>query len=147
MTDLPTIAKVSRPVLGGGDLYINASPYRLVGPTVMGSSVQWERKTASSPWVDGDVTVARRRPSVRDTVSVYVTGTDQANMQTNITTLVTAFTQDRYTLQIQIGNANWAWDCEAADYSVQMETVHMYQKYVVCTFEVIRRPIALAGGF
>lgn len=147
MPDLQVIAKVSRPVLGGGDLYINTGDYRLVGYTQMGGTVQWDRKQASAPWVEGDVTVSRRRTNVSESVRVYVTGTDQSDMQTNIATLVDAFTQDRYTLQIQIGNTNWAWDCEAADYSVEMETAHLNSLYVMCSFLVPRRPLMLAGGF
>jgi len=145
MPDLQVIAKVSRSV--GGDLYINTGNYRLVGYQQMSGTVQWERQTASAPWVEGDVTVSRRRGNVSESLRVYAAGSDQSNLQSNIATLVNAFTQDRYTLQIQIGNANWAWDCEAADYSMEMETTHLNALYVVCNFMVPRRPIALAGGF
>lgn len=147
MTDLPTIAKVSRPVLGENDLYINTSNYRLVGPNIMGGTVQWDRKTVSSPWVDGDITVSRRRGNVQDNISVYVTGTSQANLQSNIATLIAAFTQNRYTLQIQIGDATYAWDCETADYSIQMDTVHFHARYVVVTFTIPHKPALLVGGF
>jgi hypothetical protein len=147
MADLAVIAKVSRPALGGGDLYINTGDYRLAGPQVMSGTVQWDRRTVNSPWVEGDITVSRRRGNTMENLVVYVSGSSQSDLQSNIATLVSAFNQNRYTVQIQIGNANWAWDCEAADYSVQMDTPHINALYVVCTFNIPRKPIALAGGF
>lgn len=147
MTDLSISAKVSRDLLSLGDLDINASPYRLAGPTTLGGTQSWERNTVSSPFVDGEVTVHRRRTNVQDRIVVYVSGTDLANLFANVRTLVDAFTQDRFTLQINIGTSVNQWDCETSDYSVVVDTPHMVAKYGVVEFNVIRKPVALAGGY
>jgi hypothetical protein len=147
MPELNVVAKVTRTLLALGDLNINASPYRLAGPQVMGGTVSWDRRQVTSPWVEGDVTVSRRRSNVTEQVMVYVSGTDQANLNTNIQNLVGAFTQDTFTLSITIGSQQYAWDCEAADYSVQFDTPHLVSRLVPVTFNVPRKPVALSGAF
>ena len=147
MTNLSISALVTRTNLGLGDLNINSSPYRLGGPAILGGTQNWDRVTISSPYVDGDVTVTRRRTNVSDQLAVYVEGTDTANMFANIRTLIDAFSQDRYTLQINIGASSNQWDCEAADYSVVVDTPHMVAKYAVVNLNVLRKPNALTGGY
>jgi hypothetical protein len=148
MTDLNIVAKVTRSSLSLGDLDINDhSSYVLAGPQAMGGTVQWDRKQVSAPWVDGDITVARRRQNVMDTLSVYVKGSTQADMDAKIGALIAAFCQDRFTLMITVGSQQHAWDCEAADYSVQFDTVHLHALYAVTTFQVPRKPVALSGSF
>jgi hypothetical protein len=148
MTDLPTTAVITRPILGGGDLNFNDhTNYVLAGPNVMGGTVQWDRQTVSAPWVDGDITVARRRGNVMDQITIYVTGSDQSALNSNISTLISAFTQDRFGMQISTGGANHAWDCECADYQVEWDTVHVYAKYVKVTFTIPRKPVPTAGAF
>jgi hypothetical protein len=147
MTDLSISALVSRDLLSLGDLDINSSPYRLAGPQILGGEQRWERQTAASPFVDGEVTVHRRRANVTDQIVVYVSGTDTANMFSNIRDLIDAFTQDRFTLQINIGTATNQWDCECADYSVTVDTPHMVAKYGVVQFNVPRKPVPLTGGY
>lgn len=147
MVDLSLNAKVTRTELGLGDLNINGSPYRIVGSTIFGGTQGWDRHTVSSPFVDGDVVVRQRRTNVTEQLGIYVSGTDTANMFTNIRDLIWAFTQIRYTLQINIGNSVNQWDCMTADYSVLVDTPHMVAKYGVVTFNIPRRPGALAGGY
>lgn len=148
MTDLSVVAKVTRSLLGLGDLNINDhSTYRLAGPQVMGGTVSWDRRQVSSPWVEGDITVSRRRTNVMDQITVYVDGANMAGVNTNLQTLITAFTQDRYTLSITVGSQQFAWDCEAADYQVTYDTPHLKSLYVPVVFTVPRRPVALSGAF
>jgi hypothetical protein len=148
MTDLSVSALVTRPLLGGGDLNINDHDnFVLAGGAVMGAHVQWDRKTVSAPWVDGDVTVARRRGNVMEQVSVYVLGTSVSDLNTNMSTLISAFTQDRYGLQIGIGGQDFSWDCECADYQVEWDNVHIHALQVKVTFNIPRKPVPLAGAF
>lgn len=148
MTDLPITARVTRPALGLGDLDINDhTSYVIAGPSAMSGTVMWDRKQVNAPWVDGDITVARRRQNVMENLSIYVKGSSQADMDTKIATLIAAFTQDRYGLQIIIGSANHAWDCEAADYTVSLDTVHFHALYAQVTFAIPRKPVALSGAF
>lgn len=147
MTDLSVVAHVTRAQLAMADLDINDhSSYVIAGPAVMQGGISWDRKTVNAPWVDGDITVARRRTNSTEQLSVYVTGSDQAAMMTNVRTLRDAFIQDRYTLQITVGSAQNAWDCEAADYSVLYDTAHVYNRYVVVQFQIPRKPVPLVGG-
>jgi hypothetical protein len=148
MTDLTIVAKVTRTALSLGDLDINDhTSYVLAGPSAMGAQVSWDRRQVSAPWVDGDITVSRRRTNVMEPLSVYVKGSTQADMDTKIGALITAFCQDRYTLMITVGSQQHAWDCEAADYMVQFDTVHLHALYAVTTFQVPRKPVALSGAF
>ena len=148
MTDLSVVAKVTRSLLGLGDLDINDhSTYRLAGPQVMGGTVSWDRRQVSSPWVEGDITVSRRRTNVMDQITVYVAGSATDNLNLNLQNLLWAFTQDRYTLSITVGSQQFAWDCEAADYQVTYDTPHLKSLYVPVVFTVPRRPVALSGAF
>jgi hypothetical protein len=98
--------------------------------------------------VDGDITVARRRGNSTESISVYVAGSNMATLDANMATLKDAFFQDRFTLQIIVGGANHAWDCESADLSqVVFDTPHAVARYVTMTFSVPRKPIPLAGAF
>ena len=147
--DLGVVAHVSRPALGGGDLDINDhSSYVLAGPSILSGQVTWDRKQVSAPWVDGDITVARRRGNSTEPLSIYVKGTSQSDLDTRMGSLRDAFFQDRFTLHIIVGTANHAWDCEAADLTqVLFDTAHVYNKYVLMTFAIPRKPIPLAGAF
>jgi len=149
MADLGIIARVSRTLLGLSDLDINDhSNYVLAGPQPVQGAVQWDRQQISAPWVDGDITISRRRTNSTESISIYAAGSDQANLDANIGTLKDAFFQDRFVLQIIVGGSNHAWDCEAADLTqVLYDTSHVVARYVTVTFSVPRMPIPLAGGF
>lgn len=148
MSDLSVSAYVSRGLLSLGDLDLNDhTNFILAGPAPVQGSVNWERKQTSGPHVDGDLTYARRRTNVVESVTFYVKGTDQASLDANLGTIKTAFFQARFTLQIIVGSANHAWDCEASDVSqVLYDTAHVYNLFVPITFAVPRMPIALAGN-
>jgi hypothetical protein len=147
MTDISVNAKVTRTDLGLGDLDINTSPYRIAGPQIMEGTTSWDRNQVNSPWTEGDITISRRRGNVTSQLTIYVSGTDTANMMANIRTLVDAFTQDRFTLQINMGTSVNQWDCESADYTVLMDTVHVYNLYAQVSFSIQRKPVPLLGAF
>jgi hypothetical protein len=146
--DLSLSVLVTRDYMGDADLDINdASKFRVAGPAVFGGTSGWERKQVSSPIVDGEFTTHRRRTNVTESLAVYVAGSDTADMFTNIRELVSALTQDRYTLQFNIGSAVIQWDCESAEYSVEVDTPHMVARYAKVTFSIPRKPLPLAGGY
>jgi len=148
MSDISVNAKVTRTDLGLGDLNINdTTKYRIAGPSVMDGTTAWERNQVTSPWVEGDITISRRRGNVTSQLNIYVTGSTIGDMLANIRTLVDAFTQNRFTVQINMGTSVNQWDCEAADYSVVMDTAHVYNMYAMATFSLQRKPIPVAGGF
>lgn len=148
VSDISLSAKVTRTDLGLGDLDINDSTnYRIAGPSVMEGTTSWERNQVSSPWVEGDITISRRRGNVTSQLAIYVNADTIGDMMSKTRTLVDAFTQNRFTLQINMGTAVNQWDCEAADYTVQMDTAHVYNMYSVVTFSLQRKPIPVAGAF
>ena len=149
MADLNVVARVSRTLLGLGELDVNDHVnYVLAGPQAVSGAVNWDRRQVSAPWVDGDITISRRMASSTENLSFYVAGSTQADLDTHIATLKQAFFQDRYTFQMIVGGSNHAWDCEAADLTqVLYDTTHAFAKYVTVTFSVPRMPIPLAGGF
>ena len=149
MTDLSIAALVSRDLLHGGptDLDINDGTTYLLGTRIMDGQVTWERTQVKGPWTDGDFTVNRRRGNVIDTVTVWVNGQSQAALSGNISQLITAFSQDTFTLSIAMGGAQYAWTCEAADYSVAMEHANVINKKVLVTFSVPRYPVPIVGAF
>lgn len=144
--DLSVSAAVSLP--NSGTLDINdGTSYRIAGPSILGGTVQWDRKTVSSPDVEGDFTTHRRRTNVSDMLAVYVKGSTTLDLMTKIKTLTDAFSQDRFTLAINIGTSANQWDCEAADYSVELDTAHVNALYARVTFNIPRRPAPLQGGY
>lgn len=149
MADLNVVARVSRTLLGLGDLDVNDhSSYVLGGPAAFQGQVSWQRTTTSAPWVDGEVTWERRRSNSIEPLTIYAKGSSLSDLDTKIATLTAAFFQDRFTFQMIVGGANHAWDCECADVSqVLYDTSHVASKYVAVTFSVPRKPVPLAGGF
>lgn len=149
MSDLSISALVSRASLSLADLNINDHVnYTLAGPIAFSGAVQWERTQVGAPWVDGQFTTERHRTNTTESLSVYVAGSSMSNLDTNIGTLIAAFSQDRYTFQLVVGGANHAWDCEAADVQqVLYDTTHAVAKYVTVTLSIPRKPIPLAGNF
>jgi hypothetical protein len=149
MSDLNVVARVSRTLLGQGDLDINDhTSYALAGPSIFQGQVQWQRNSSGAPWVDGEITWERHRTNSTEPLTVYAKGSSLSDLDSKIATLHAAFFQDRYTLQVIVGGANHAWDCETADVSaVQYDTAHVASLYVAITYSIPRKPIPLAGGF
>jgi hypothetical protein len=142
---LSVTSLVTRDSLGLSALNINDHTNFILGAQIMGGTVAWERNQVSSPWVDGDITISRRRPNVQENLQVNILGSDQGVMLANIQTIVEAFTQDEFVLTIGLdGNQYW-YGCEAADYSIEWG-IKMHSNQCMVTFMLPRKPIALAGA-
>lgn len=78
----------------------------------------FRRNTVQSPYVPGrfitDI-VADYQTAVLD---VWVGGSSGSQLQTRVGTLLTAFEQFTYTLQVVIDGATYSWTCEPADSAV-----------------------------
>lgn len=140
-------ATVTRSDLGLADLNINDNADYIVASEMLGSMVTWERKTVSSPFVNGDVTVHRRRGNVSEKFAVYVLGATQTEIQTNIKTLIDAFNQNRFNLTITLDSTVYTYICEASDYQVEWMNTNFFALKVKVVFNLIRGPIPLVGGF
>ena len=139
-------ATVTRSDLGLGSLNINDNADYKVGNEIMGAMVTYDRKIVSSPYVNGDVTVHRRRGNVSEKFSVYVMAATQTELQTNTKTLIDAFSQNKFNLAVTLDSVQYTYQCEASDYQVEWSNAHMFSLMVKVTFNLIRNPIPLVGG-
>jgi hypothetical protein len=139
----------------GSNLTITSAPYYILGQESSGSGmdpggVQFSRLWATSPYVAGGVPVLTVAGMSQATMKVYTyedpnSGT-QAQLQTDLGTLIDAFTAALFTIQFNIGNATYKWQGYCADYQIDafpMLTVFGYT--LGTTFIFPRQPIALEG--
>lgn len=145
MSTLTVAAYVSRTLLGKENLYINDHETYVLTPTIMGGAVSWDKKEASSPWVDGEYTISRRKRNINEQLVINVYGASQIDLQTNIAELVEAFTQDNFGLYFSINNAIRAYKCFAADYQVSWDHTRMHALNVPVTITVPRLPNPISG--
>ncbi len=145
MTDLTVAASVTRDDLGLGTLNINDHSNYILTSTILGGTVAWQKNQVSSPYVDGDITITRRRPTVMEPFEVHVYGTSGGSLMTNASTLITAFSQDSFSLSIAINSATRQYECEAADYTI--EYAHTKFSVNMCTvrFQLPRSPVPTVG--
>lgn len=141
---LGTTASVTRSLLGLGNLDINDHVSYVLSYGILGANTSWERNQVKSQWVDGDVTVSRRRGNVIEPMVFHVYGNDQSDLQSNISTLIDAFIQDSFTMTIDLDGSTYQYSCESADHSVEWG-YKMHSAMTTVTFQVPRKPIALAG--
>lgn len=143
-------ASVTRASLGLPDLDLNDFTHYYVADTFLGGQVTWNRTQVSSPWVDGQITVARTRGTVTETVAVEVLGASPNQVQTNLVNLLEAFLQDTYQLHVTLGggsaSATYVYQCEAADYQVSWTGPRMQANQVQVQLSVPRSPVPVTGG-
>lgn len=142
---IPVTAYVTRELLALSPLEVNDHITYALTATIMGGQTAWERNEASSPWVDGEFTVSRKKRNVTEQIVIDVYGADQVELQDNIKTLIEAFTQDNYGLLINVTGAQKAYKCFAADYQVSWTHTRVHALNVPVTFNVPRMPNPLLG--
>lgn len=138
-------AQVTRTLLGLGNLNVNDHLNYITTTQIMGGTVSWQRNAVSSPYVDGDVTVSRRRANVTDQFVINVLGATHAQIKTNLTTLINAFMQDEFDLLLSADGATYQYKCETSDYSVEWNHAKWHDNLVTVSFQVMRKPIAIQG--
>lgn len=138
-------AAVTRSSLGLGALDLNDHLNYEVTTEIFGGQTSYERQVASSPYVDGSVTVHRRKNNVNDTFVVYVMGADQVEVQNNVKTLIDAFSQDVFNVTVLLDSAEYTYQCEASDYQIEWSHVHFHNRKVRVIFSLSRKPIATVG--
>lgn len=130
---------IGRSELGLADLELTEPEYgaRLVEP----GGVTIDRRVATSHQIDGHVTVHARREQATGQLRVDVSGTDAADVQANVDTLIDALSQDEWQLTADVDGTTWVWDCEMADYDVG-EATHRFWSgpRVVVTASFPRKP-------
>lgn len=139
-------ASVTRSDLGLAALNINDHTTYRVANEIMGGNVTWDRKTVSSPYVNGDVTIHRRRGNVSERFGIYVYGSNQTNLQNNVKALIDAFSQNSFTLSMTLDSVEWSYRCEASDYQIEWSNAHLFSNQVRVLFNLIRNPIPILGA-
>ena len=147
MPELGMGAAVSRTALGLADLDINDHLAYYLTPAFLGGTVSWTRQQVTSPFIDGAVTTYRTRGVVSEQVGVEVLGADVAELNTNLAALLAAFTQDAFHLAVAIGDEDFEYACEAADYQVGWSGPRWLATQLQVVFTVPRQPVPIAGGF
>ncbi len=145
MADLTVVAAVTRTDLGLDPLDINDHSKYVLTTTILGGSVAWQKNQVSSPYVDGDITITRRRPTVMEPFEVYVYGTNGSTLMSNTEALIDAFSQDSFSLSITINGATRQYACETADYTIEYTHTKFASHMCTVRFQLPRSPIATVG--
>ena len=147
MTDVAMSVTITRSSLGLLDLDINDHlNYIVAGPEFLGGQMSWERNQVSSPFVDGDFTVNRRRQNVTENVVIEIMAGSGLELQVNTRVLTQAFSQDEFYMKVEINKATSIYRCEAADYKLVTSGPRFVANQIQCVFSVPRRPIPTAEG-
>jgi len=145
--DLGLSCTVSRTLLSLAPLDCNDGvTYRLTAESFSSRQMSWQREEASSPFLDGAVTVYRTRQKVTDQVGFEVLGDTPALVQQHVNELKRAFAQSRFTLGLQIDGAAYQFDCEAADYAEAWSGPRWVARQLQVLFSVPNSPVPIAGG-
>lgn len=152
MTSLAVEASVSTPYIDDVDTIDlhDGTNYTVVfaGP----GRVAWVRRTAESDWQHGRLLVSARKDIVTSFIAIRCFGATHIELHENIALLLRAFEQPRYRLTISLGNVDYAWYCEPAEYDVadgrwdKFGLMVSGKRQQVYEFDVPRRPIPISGG-
>lgn len=149
MSDIALSVLVSRTRLGLGPLQIASGGTYFLTPQFLGATVTWTRQQVGSPFADGQVTTSRVRQNVTETVGVEVRADTYAELDAAISAVIAAFTQDRFTMTIEVGDvdiATYQYRCEAADYqTLTWNTARLYSMAGQVLFQMPRQPVAVVG--
>jgi hypothetical protein len=151
--ELALSVTISRALLGLTPLEINDQVLYKVAPGLLGGQVSWQRTTASSPYMDDDITVNRRRGRVNEPLLVEVFGRSKGQpdatspklLKDNLTTLIQAMVQDTFDLTIVMDAQTYTYACEAADYSMAWTTPRWAARQLQVAFVVPRAPVPVSG--
>lgn len=147
MTDVAMSVTITRSSLGLLDLDINDHlNYIVAGPEFLGGQMSWERNQVSSPFVDGDFTVNRRRQNVTENVVIEIMAGSGLELQVNTRVLTQAFSQDEFYMKVEINRATSIYLCEAADYRLITSGPRYVAHQIQSVFSVPRRPIPTSEG-
>lgn len=147
MPDISLAVTLSRTLLSLPALNLNDyTNYYFAGQNTPGA-VSWVRNQVSSPYVDDDFTVSRRRGKVMESLLVEVLGSTQTALRDNLAALVNAVVQDTFILTVSFAGVSYAWACESADYQVIWSGPRMVARQVQMALTIPRSPVPSAGAF
>lgn len=140
-----TAAYLTRPILGGGNLSVAAAPFQLAAAELDPGALTWRRQMVTSPFVAGAIEVNAVKDIAKGQCAVIVTGANAATIQTNLATIIAAFTQSTYELHITISGSDYGWTCFRADYGVVFDFPLSNNARALAKFQFPRKPVQVAG--
>lgn len=147
MSDVWLSVVISRDLLGLPALEIAHGEKFYCQPQFMGAQVAYDREQAGSRYVEGSLTTMRRRTVVTEQIGVEVKGDTLAEVKANMEELVSAITQDTFTLTVITDDATWGpYQGEASDYQNAIwspSRLNSAQGQLV--FSMPRQPVPLSG--
>jgi hypothetical protein len=149
MPEVALTIMITRTLLALGDLSVNDHVNYYAAPSTPGQ-VSYQRTAITSPFVDDDITVHRRRGKVTEEMVFEVldgtTGT-AASLEANLSALLNALRQDSFTITSTFNGVAHAWACEAADFQIQWSGPRHVARQFQVTASVPRSPVPLSGSF
>ena len=143
---MQVVAKITRDLLQNmPELNINDHENYTLSATILGGSVTYQTKWASSDFVDGDIPLRRRKANTIEKFDIWVMGSNTEELYINLKALIDGFTQDHFSLLLQINNATSQYECYAADYTVNWTREGLHANKLLVNLQVPRNPIATQG--
>jgi hypothetical protein len=110
---------VTRTELSLTALDLTTAPFEVREEGLDVGATIWRREYERSPYIHGAQLVSAVKDITEGcTLAVDVTGASQAAIATNLGTLLAAFSQWSYTLQVSLDGTAYAWACSPADWTV-----------------------------
>jgi len=150
MTDIPT-----RPIADSAfamSIYTSAgtwlnlndkSNYVVAGDSLGNVATSWRKTEVQNPYVEGKFLVHAVKEMVTEDIKVWVSGSSQSLLRDNIDAIVDQFSQLSYQVKFNFGNSQITWNCQTADYSIEMTREYMHAMYVPVKFSVPRFPTVI----
>lgn len=104
------------------------------------SSKTWRKITAQSPVLGGTYLVHAVPEMITEQVSIFIHGTDQADLADNLFFLDEIFEQPSFQLKWYTNDYLETWDCQLADASYQRGQVWTHSTMALTTYSVPRFP-------
>jgi hypothetical protein len=128
-------------VLNGGQGLAITDLNTLIGNVAMTR----RRVTVTSPWADGNVQIWSVRDKEAITMTVACLAYDHTTLQGLIADVIGAFDRPNYDLSLNLDGVQYAWNCDNADWSIDMNQPfwHFYSAYI--KLSIPRNPVPLVG--
>ena len=92
--------------------------YKVEASSFSDSANTFRRVTVESPWIGGRFLINAVPDTVEETLTVYVYGADQVDLQDKIDRLISSFMQFSYILEFVVDQNRLQYSCECADYNL-----------------------------
>lgn len=138
-------AVITRTQLSLADLTLSSAPYRILRRDYDPGATSLRRQVATSPYIAGGVVVDAVADIGQGSLTVLTTSTSQANLRSALSTLVAAFTQASWELQVSYDGSVYRWACNAADYAPDWSFTPFDRWQWPVRFTFPRQPIAVSG--